>query len=311
MEPIYFITSNINSNAILKEYILCLRSNFNDNNIDVKLLDCIRSDREGAFNGYDHLFKHIDENLVNQKIFVFDKYIIDLVIYNAEKRDTLKKNKTYFFNSEPYLKKFYKRHELILGYGFHMLEYYKGNIECINKYTQNKHVDNVHFLPFLYHKSDIINSITNVEKKYDVGMIFKPLRQNRKKQHDRRMKILNDFRDKGVNIININGFGEVRDNLIMQCKIIINLRSHDTVKDNRESLRVDRIIPNKIIVISEKIKYTGQYNDKFIIFVDYSYLVGKTINVLSNFEHFYNKIYGKYDVDKLIEENKSIIAGFA
>jgi hypothetical protein len=87
-----------------------------------------------------------------------------------------------------------------------------------------------------------------------------------------------------LNCINITGFDEERDELLKQCKIILNIH-HFECFNIFEHIRCDRLIFADKIIISDKSLFMEDldvYN--FVIWEDYDNIVNKTIDLLYNFE---------------------------
>jgi len=107
---------------------------------------------------------------------------------------------------------------------------------------------------------------------------------------DYRTKIINEFKEKDINIDIINGWKKERDEKLFTYKIIINLGYSDKHKIF-ESLRCDRCIFNKMIVISDMKEDIELYNLKdYMIFENYENITNKAIEVLNNYESYYKKL---------------------
>ena len=67
-----------------------------------------------------------------------------------------------------------------------------------------------------------------------------------------------------------------------------------------EQIRINRCIFNKMIVISEKgLDDELLYLKDYIIFCEYDKLVDKTIEVLNNYDEYYQKIYGNFNLNEI------------
>ena len=72
--------------------------------------------------------------------------------------------------------------------------------------------------------------------------------------------------------------------------------------DNRETLRIDRIISAGCIVVSEPFLETGHnYNDNFIVFSTYDKIISTCQEILKDYESNYKTIFETYDLKKLEE----------
>ena len=77
---------------------------------------------------------------------------------------------------------------------------------------------------------------------------------------------------------------------LSQHKILINI-GYDPSYKIFESIRCDRCIFNKMIVISEQKENIDLYGLKdYMIFEDYNKIVDKAIEVLNNYEFYYKKL---------------------
>ena len=99
-----------------------------------------------------------------------------------------------------------------------------------------------------------------------------------------RQKIINELQNKGINIDIISGWKKERDEKLFTYKILLNLCNEKDYKIF-ESLRCDRCIFNKMIVISDKKDDMYSYYLKdYIIFEDYNKIADKAIEVLNNYD---------------------------
>ena len=124
---------------------------------------------------------------------------------------------------------------------------------------------------------------------------------------DYRKKIINELKEKDVNIDIITGWKKERDEKLFTYKIIINLGYSDKHKIF-ESLRCDRCIFNKMIVISDTKEDIESYNLKnYMIFEDYENIANKAIEVLNNYDTYYKKLgLDTLDINTLNIESVSL-----
>lgn len=295
---VYFVVNNYNYKNILFEYINNLKSYFDEKDIEVKFLEFnVNKTNENIiyFNNYNDFYTFLD-SLNGQLIICFYKQIYDNIM-KTKNADAYLKNKMFYLNTEPYISKNVAKITRLLNIGINIIEYYYGNKQLINNRTDFKYTNQLLFVPQLYSDCDYIN-IINPEKTIDCGFIFKC------RQNDRRGKIVDELKKDIQNICVINAYGNKRDELVSRCKILVNVRSHDIINDNRESMRIDRLIAKKIIVISEDINVKYQYADKFIIYTKYNKITKRVKEILADYNKYYHKIYDKFDLDELRKENK-------
>lgn len=208
----------------------------------------------------------------------------------------------FYFNRDPYYKTLEVRCKKLLKQGFHIIEYYEGNrLHLLTREPSFSH--KIHTIPLLYHKNDsIYNFSKSIPKVYDVGMVYKYKRQLEKSN---RREDLTDLFCKIPNLSykTIKGFGKRRDEEIRKCKIIVNVRSkicNNKIVDNRETLRIDRIISAGCIVVSEPFLEMGRnYNDNFIVFSTYDKIVVTCQEILQDYESTYKTIFDSYDIKNL------------
>lgn len=105
-----------------------------------------------------------------------------------------------------------------------------------------------------------------------------------------RQTIINNIKIKNVNIDIIDGWKKERDFELFSHKILLNLGYTDKYKIF-ESLRCDRCIFNKMIIISDKKEDIELYYLKnYIIFEDYDKIADKAIEVLNNYDMYYKQL---------------------
>ena len=147
--------------------------------------------------------------------------------------------------------------------------------------------------------SQAIHSYSNylpsnlVKKIYDIAC----LGFNSKKRYH----ILNQLvklNTTNLNIKNIKGFGQIRDDILFKCKILVNVHYADNYKIFEE-IRCNRCTFNKMIVISEDSLYTDDYILKdHVIFVPYDKIAETVIDVANNYEKYYEKLFKNFDITK-------------
>jgi hypothetical protein len=119
----------------------------------------------------------------------------------------------------------------------------------------------------------------------------------------------------GMKKLLISDFGMERDSKIIHCKIIINIRSkthHGTdgetvILENRESLRIDRIISKKILVVSEPYQFQNRYNDQFIIQVPLDRIMTTCQDILGNYHKFHREHFKNYNILNYEAESETYI----
>lgn len=110
------------------------------------------------------------------------------------------------------------------------------------------------------------------------------------------------------NIPNLNiveGFGEARDVYLFTHKIILNIHFNERFKIFEE-MRCNRCIFNKMIVITEESLNENYELKDYIIECKYENLIEKTIEVLNNYEYYYNMLFKDFDLEKICNNYKNI-----
>ena len=235
--------------------------------------------------------------VINGQLILFDYEInidIDInnnyiFIQNIDNKffEYIKNNNIYLINTEQLsvetlqigINK-YPNELIIIDYSIANLKYYD------KKFTK-------FLLP--YHIN--YNEILNIYKSNNICLIGEPtnIPFNRK-------NIVNLLKEKNINVDIISGFGKARDLQIFKYKIILNI-GYTPSYTVMESIRCDRCVYNKMIVISDMKDDTENYYLKqHVIFTEYNNIPDKVIEVINNYEEHYNKLFSSFEF-KEIEEN--------
>ena len=173
-----------------------------------------------------------------------------------------------------------------------MIDYSISNL----KYYDEKFIKFV--LPYQINYNEINNEYKNKNKNKNVCLIG-----TQDNIPFNRQNIINLLKEKNINVDIISGFNKDRDNELFKYKIILNISYFSDNYKIFESLRCDRCIYNKMIVISDlKDDINDYYLYKYIIFVNYNEIVNTVINVINNYEYYYNKLFSNFDFKEI--ENK-------
>jgi hypothetical protein len=169
-----------------------------------------------------------------------------------------------------------------------IIDYSLANIKIINN-LQNK----IYYLPYLINSTEIFN----YDKTNDIAIIGdwnSAYRLNIKNNLENRTKI---------NLI--EGFDNERDLILFKHKILLNVHYDESYKIF-EQMRCNRCILNKMIVITEKSLDTDFELKEYIIECDYDNLIETTIDVLKNYDYYYNKLFKDFDIEKISKKYKLI-----
>ena len=103
-------------------------------------------------------------------------------------------------------------------------------------------------------------------------------------------------------------WGETRDNILFKSKILANIHHREFDYNILEEIRITRCILNKIIIISEySLEYEKYPLKKYVIFVDYNDMTNKIIDVIDNYEKYYNELYNNFDIDIIDNQLKEYL----
>jgi len=183
----------------------------------------------------------------------------------------------------------------ISKFNTHMLPYQKyKNIKIIDySYSNMVYYNHFQHNKFLLPYQINLNEILNLNKEKNICLIgdhyIPPNRQY----------IIDILNQKNIHVDIINGFGKQRDEQLFEYKIILNISYH---KDFNifESIRCDRCIYNKMIVISDMKNHIENYHLKdYVIFEEYENIPNKVADVITNYEYYYDKLFKNFDFEQI------------
>ena len=239
------------------------------------------------------VYNTVDEipNLNSEDIYIFVKYLSD---YQLKQLNSNTKN-VYLINTEQLTGK--QERERVNSYPKYIkiLDYSKANL---------KYLDKEYYTKFLQYQ-------INYDEIYDIpkSKMICMMKNNHNHISDYRQVILTEIKNKNnnINIEIISGWKFERDYNLFSHKIILNLCN---LPDYNifESIRCDRCIFNKMIIISDKKEdYEKYYFNKYIIFEDYNKIADKVIDVYNNYDKYYKKLgFDKLDIKTLPIEPVSL-----
>jgi hypothetical protein len=226
--------------------------------------------------------------------YIFVQNIPTHLLYNFDSN-----NNVYLLNIEQLSNK--------NKYNVHIVMYNeKQNINIIDySYANLKYYNNLKnkilYLPYQINYDEIIQ---NTNKTKDICLIGDVIPENRQ-------NIINLLKEKNINVDIISGFGQKRDEELFKYKIILNI---SFLKDFTifESIRCDRCIFNKMIVISDMKEDIEKYYLKdYVIFEEYENIPDVVVNVLHNYDYYHNKLFKNFNLEiianKINELSKCIV----
>jgi hypothetical protein len=230
--------------------------------------------------GHQLLFSHDSE--LYQKLEKSDLIIcVQMLLIDAGKIDGAKK-RIMILNTEQNTRKnyFYQNILNLLESGYNILDYHVGNMEFMNRETNGIFEKQMFYLPYLYCSRDKI--LFKKKRKKDICFIG-TLTQYR-------YDFLNELA-KEVKIDVINDFGDRRDEILSDYKIILNLTAFENYQVF-ETIRCYRCIFNEILVVSEEKEYKeNNFVNDMCIFSDRKNLCKTLKDVLNHYDEMIKERY--------------------
>jgi len=216
-------------------------------------------------------------------IYIFIQKIPDKLLLRQNNDNIL------LLNTEQYTRDHIKKYLTdIMNKNIKIIDYSPENIKCFNNDT------NIKYLPYQYNDVEI-NKLKHLflttNKKYDVVFIGCILPKS-----PRRKKIYDELEKRGIKMLNIYGkWNNARDIDTYSAKILLNIHHADDY-NIYESLRCDRLIFSGMMVISEKSINTNLLDiNELIIFESYDKLVDTVIDVINNYDSYFETFISKYN----------------
>ena len=156
-----------------------------------------------------------------------------------------------------------------------MLDYSKSNFKYYDGY----------YVKFLQYQLNL-DEIYNIPKTKLICM----MKPNGINTTDYRQIIIDKLKLNNINIDLISGWKKERDIELFSHKILLNISNTPDYKIF-ESIRCDRCLFNKMIIISDKKEdYDTYYYKDYIIFEDYDKIIDKVNDVINNYDTYYKKL---------------------
>ena len=253
-------------------------------------------------NKYIHIKNFDLDKFKNSKdIYIFTQMWLNL---NAFPEEMYKSRRFIFLNVEMITEDNRWKHIYdMLQKKVRIADYSKSNIMFMQnnlielKKQFNIDVNYTHefiYLPYQYNiKENYLLKNTENKYAYDIGIINATPKKDASVNADlkyKRTEIWEKINLLGLNCINITGFDEERDNLLKQCKVILNIHHFDCY-NIFEHIRCDRLIFADKLIISDKSLFMEELDIyKFVIWEEYDNIINKTIDALYNFEAYQENI---------------------
>jgi len=252
-----------NNNEVLIERVIDNRSNLNywkKTNIEL-----IKNKLNNEYNDIDYII--LFQYITNYPDFYKEFKNFKLILINTEQ--TTNPNKKINETTQ-YLQKHNK---------YKFIDYNKENF----KYFSNYIPYNNYFV--LEPNYSFIKDIH--EKTIDIGIY------NRETTHDK--YIIKNFLPNIIEkTVNMKGkFNNNRLNFISKCKIFINIHAGNKYKIG-ETHRLNELVSHKCIIVSQRcLKEELMYLSDYIIFCENNDLESKVLEILDNYNFYFDKIFSK------------------
>lgn len=200
-------------------------------------------------------------------IFIFIQNIPDEILTKINNDN----NNIYLLNTEQMSRISHKDRIYTFPKNIRMLDYSKSNLKFFDGY----------YTKFLSYQINY-DEIYNLPKTKDICIMSG--------ESQYRRNIINEITNKGYTVDIISGWKKERDEKLFTYKILLNISYQEDYRIF-ESIRCDRCIFNKMIVISDKKEDMDLYYLKqYMIFEDYDKVANKAIEVLNNYDMYYKKL---------------------
>ena len=141
----------------------------------------------------------------------------------------------------------------------------------------------IHYLPYQITKNEterLRSLITQSTKSYDVA--FCTTNHSRK-----RLSLYNQLENLGFQLVDANGWGDVRDRKIAQSKILVNIH-FDKDYQIFEHMRCDRWILSGMLIVSESSLSDELFDCRDLLIIDkYENLAQVVTRILANYQYYY------------------------
>ena len=281
-EPIIYFLGDSKPYEIFEDYVDSLAYKLRKNNVKYKIYTQIQFT--------ETFFKYHKSNIYYVIIHTTD--ILDIT--TTTKQNIIKN--TYIINTEQLTRKT----ELIrvINYvkeGYKIIDYSLGNIRILDK---NFNLNNIYYIPYQVNYDEIYNKYTYRPK--DICSIRPTSGKHRKYIYDNMLSF------KIFKLTPISGFKEKRDREILKHKMLLNVHFDETY-NTYESIRCDRLIFNKVIIVSEYSDFRSVPEDirEFIVeFSNIEELKSKLETISNNPDKYYKSFWNNLDLDKIDTNRK-------
>ncbi len=210
-----------------------------------------------------------------------------------------KYDNVYFINAEQLsITRFYNDIKTRIDSGIKYIDY---NIENCLLLSLN-----CSYIPYQYCDNEIakLKEFCKVEPKYDIGIV------GTKSAY--RNSIVEQLDKRGIKYHYIVGWKDERDKQIAECRILLNLH-YDKDYQVFEHLRCDRwLFAGKMVISDETIFMDSLDIKDLVIFEKYDKLVDKVVDVIDNYDKYYNDFIITYNkqIDNIRIKREKLLLDF-
>lgn len=165
------------------------------------------------------------------------------------------------------------------------IDYSIGNAKIAQKlYPERK----IYVLPYNLN----YNEISDKQKTKNICII------NPESQY--RLNLIKTMQNAGSNIDIVKGFGKERDDTLFKYKILLNISFLKDKYKIMETIRCDRCIYNKMIIISDiKDDSEDYYLKDHIIYTEPEKIYEVLCDVNNNYDKYYDKLFGNFNYEEI------------
>ena len=291
-QKIIIISVNINwVYRLYEEYLQSIKEFLNNNYKNIEI-DIIYFDKVSF---EENMLNNINFNSYDKILYSGDLEILKLlVIKNNDNYD-----KIFFINFEQMSNEYYYKMIRTIDTRLNIIDYSEENIP----YFKNIY-NNIFLIPPYFRN----NNITEYK---DIDILSL-------KNNDYRTSILNNIKEsieKNISNLNIlffdNIYGITRNDLYKKSKVYLNIHCSDNHK-NMEMIRIVNLVMNKVIIISQKSIITELLflKDYIMICNTDEQIYDYSVEILRNYDFYFNKIYGNFNDNNYLSYLKSNFDNF-
>ena len=251
----------------------------------------------------------------NNTLYILTQMVLSTDFFKTTSKNILEATNIAFLNVEMLTEATRMNYIIdIVNYtNFKIIDYSFENIYFLTEYLNSHNImyyNPIVYFPYQFNLNEHLILKQKDKYEYDVGIInAKPIKSDRVNSnftYKRTLLYENLDNNTNLKIINIMGWGDERDKIISKCKIILNIHNFECFNIH-ESIRCDRLVFSKRIIISEPSQYTNLLDTyPNIYFTNYDNLIELSQEIINNFNEYEDKI-NKLDTTDIIINRRVIL----